>query len=58
MTHRLNRNHFLNLDLHIIINNFSPNEYIEVVNLSGLVVYKGSKQKVEIIVVVIATEWQ
>ena len=25
--------------------NFAPNEYIEVVNLSGLVVYKGSNAK-------------
>ena len=27
--------------------NFAPNEYKEVVNLSGLVVYKGSNTKVE-----------
>ena len=26
-------------------NNFAPNEFREVVNLSGLVVYKGSKHK-------------
>ena len=39
------------VDLHIDANNFSPNEFIEVVNLSGLVVYKGSKHKGKIIVV-------
>ena len=32
-------------------NNFAPNEFREVVNLSGLVVYKGSKHKGEIITV-------
>ena len=31
-------------------NNFDPNEFREVVNLSGLVVYKGSNTKGEIIV--------
>src|SRR3954470_19054440 len=36
---------FLHLDLHTTINNFAPNEFREVVNLSGLVVYKGSKHK-------------
>ena len=35
------------MDLHISTNNFSPNEYKEVVNLSGLVVYKGSNARVE-----------
>ena len=31
-------------------NNFAPNEYREVVNLSGLAVYKGSNTRVEIVV--------
>ena len=31
--------------LHTETNNFAPNEFREVVNLSGLVVYKGSKCK-------------
>ena len=35
----------LNLDLHTDANNFAPNEFREVVNLSGLVVYKGLKHK-------------
>jgi hypothetical protein len=43
------------VDLHTKANNFAPNEFREVVNLSGLVVYKGSNTRVEI-VVVIATE--
>ena len=43
------------LDLQTKANNFAPNEYREVVNISGLVVYKGSNTRVEI-VVVIATE--
>ena len=43
------------VDLHTETNNFVPNEFREVVNLSGLVVYKGSNARVEI-VVVIATE--
>ena len=30
------------MDLHTKANNFAPNEFREVVNLSGLVVYKGS----------------
>ena len=42
-------------DLHIATNNFAPNEFREVVNLSGLVVYKGSNARV-VIVVVIAME--
>ena len=33
--------------LHIATNNFAPNEYREVVNLFGIVVYKGSKHKRE-----------
>ena len=37
----------LNLDLHIDTNNFAPNEYREVFNLSGLVVYKGSNTKMD-----------
>ena len=36
-------------------NNFAHNKYREVVNLSGLIVYKGSNARVEI-VMVIATE--
>ena len=32
----------LDLDLHTATNNFAPNEFREVVNLSSLVVYKGS----------------
>ena len=44
-TRRLKRYYSLDLDLHIATNNFAPNEYREVVNLSGLVVYKGSKSK-------------
>ena len=39
------RYYSLNLDLHTATNNFAPNEFREVVNLSGLVVYKGSKHK-------------
>ena len=35
----------LDLDLHTKANNFAPNEFREVVNLFGLVVYKGSKRK-------------
>ena len=35
------------VDLHSATNNFAPNEYREVVNLSGLVVYKGSNARVE-----------
>ena len=37
-------------------NNFAPNEFREVVNLSGLVIYKGSNAQRKIIVMVIATE--
>ena len=44
----------LDVDLHTETNNFSPNEYREVVNPSGLAVYKGSLQ--EIMIVVTATE--
>ena len=33
----------INVDLHTDTNNFAPNEYREVVNLSGLVVHKGLK---------------
>ena len=40
-----NQGCLLDLDLHTETNNFAPNEYREVVNLSGLVVYKGSKRK-------------
>ena len=40
----------LNLDLHTKANNFAPNEYREVVNLSGLAVCKGSNTRVEIVV--------
>ena len=47
MTHRLKENHLLNLDLHTATNNFAPNEYRGIVNASGLVVYKGSKTRVE-----------
>ena len=39
------RYYSLNLDLHTDTNNFAPNEFREVVNLSGLAVYKGSKHK-------------
>ena len=39
------RYHSFNLDLHTDANNFAPNEFREVVNLSDLVVYKGSKYK-------------
>ena len=38
------------VDLHINTNNFAPNEYREVVNLSGLAIYKGSNTRVEIVV--------
>ena len=40
------------MDLHTDTNNFAPNEYREVVNLSGLVVYKGSNARVEIVVMI------
>ena len=43
------------VDLHTTTNNFAPNEFREVVNLFGLVVYKGSNARV-VIVVVIAAE--
>ena len=33
------------MDLHTETNNFAPNEYREVVNLSGLAVYKGSNAR-------------
>ena len=39
------RYYSLNLDLHIDANNFAPNEFREVLNLSGLAVYRGSKHK-------------
>ena len=42
----------VDVDLHTTTNNFAPNEYREVVNLSGLVVYKGSKQGWKVIVIV------
>ena len=35
------------MDLHTATNNLAPNEYREVVNLYGLVVYKGSNARVE-----------
>ena len=35
----------LDLDLHTDANNFAPNEFREIVNLSGLAVYKGSNTK-------------
>ena len=53
-TRRLNINYPLDLDLHTTTNNFAPNEYREVVNLSGPVVYKGSKHKGKILVVIAA----
>ena len=37
----------VDVDLHPTINKFAPNEYREVVNLSGLVVYNGSNARVE-----------
>ena len=42
-------NYSLNLDLYTDTNNFAPNEYREVVNLSILVVYKVLKTQVIII---------
>jgi hypothetical protein len=45
-----NRGCLLDLDLHTSTNNFAPNEFREVVNLSGLVVYKGSNAR-EIVMV-------
>ena len=39
----------LHLDLHTDTNNFAPNEYIGVVNSSGLAVYKGSTQEIMIV---------
>ena len=41
----------VDVDLHIDINNFAPNEYRGVVNSSVLVVYKGSTQEI-----IVATE--
>ena len=38
----------LDLDLHTTTNNFAPNEYRGVVNSSGLIVYKGSTQKIKV----------
>ena len=35
----------INVDLHTDTNNFAPNEYREVVNPSGLAVYKGSNAR-------------
>ena len=55
-TRRLKRNYSLDLDLYTATNNFAPKEFREVVNLSGLVVYKGSKHKRAIVVVMIAIE--
>ena len=37
----------IHLDLHTDTNNFAPNEYIGVVNSSGLAVYKGSMQEIK-----------
>ena len=37
----------VDVDLHTKANNFAPNEYRGVVNSSDLVVYKGSKTRVE-----------
>ena len=42
----------LDVDLNTKANNFAPNEYREVVNLSGLVVYKGSNTRVELMMVI------
>ena len=42
----------LDLDLHTKANNFAPNEFREVVNLSDLVVYKGSNHRGKIIMLV------
>ena len=39
----------LDVDLHTDTNNFAPNEYIGVVNPSGLAVYKGSTQEIIIV---------
>ena len=44
-TRRLKRYYSLNLDLHIDATNFAPNEFREVVNLSGFAVYKGSNTR-------------
>src|SRR3954470_5244992 len=41
---RLSRSPTLVGHQHTTTNNFAPNEYKEIVNLFGLVVYKGSKQ--------------
>ena len=38
----------LDVYLHTATNNFSPNEYIGVVNSSGLAVYKGSTQEIKV----------
>ena len=38
------------MDLHTETNNFAPNEFKEVVNLSGFVVYKGSTQQIMIVI--------
>ena len=38
----------LDVDLHTTTNNFAPNEYRGVVNSSGLVVYKRSKQEIKV----------
>ena len=35
----------IDVDLHTDTDNFAPNEYREVVNLSGLVVHKGSNAR-------------
>ena len=42
----------VDVDLHTKANNFAPNEFREVVNLSGLVVYKGSNTRAEIVMVI------
>ena len=42
----------IDVDLHTETNNFAPNEYIGVVNSSGLAIYKGSTQEI----ITVATE--
>ena len=39
-------------------NNFAPNEFREVVNLSGLVVYKGSNARGKLVTVIAAERKQ
>ena len=38
----------LDMDLQTNTDNFAPNEYIGVVNSSGLAVYKGSTQEIKV----------